>query len=116
MRSFTAGHSRSSGSVPDGLESGTNRLLGDILQSVVSLPVSRIVLVERSRDMPGARPLALTSGAGARSRPRRPIPSVMLLDEELDGWEEMSEDERQRLRALLRDLGLEETEDPDEFE
>ena len=38
------------------------------------------------------------------------------LDEELDGWEEMTDQERERVRAMLRDLGLEETDDPDAFE
>jgi hypothetical protein len=38
------------------------------------------------------------------------------LEEEIDDWEELSEEERERLRALVRDLGLEETDDPDVFE
>ncbi len=28
------------------------------------------------------------------------------LEEELDGWDELDDDERERIRALLRDLGL----------
>ena len=41
---------------------------------------------------------------------------MTLLEEEVDGWDEMTEPERERIRAVLRDLGLEETDDPDEFE
>lgn len=40
----------------------------------------------------------------------------MKLDEEIDGWDEMTEEERERVRAMLRDLGLDETYDPDLFE
>lgn len=40
----------------------------------------------------------------------------MVLDEEIDGWEEMTEQERERVRAVLRDLGLDETDEPDVFE
>lgn len=40
------------------------------------------------------------------------------LDEELERWEELSEEERQRVRELLGDLGIElpDDEDPDYFE
>jgi hypothetical protein len=40
------------------------------------------------------------------------------LGDELDDWDEFDEEERERLRALLVDLGLEldSPEDPDEFE
>ena len=40
------------------------------------------------------------------------------LDEEIDGWDELDEDERERIRALLRDLGLhlDVVDDPDAVE
>jgi hypothetical protein len=45
-----------------------------------------------------------------------PITSMTTLEEDIDGWDELPDDERERLRALCRDLGLEETDDPDVFE
>jgi len=39
-----------------------------------------------------------------------------MLEEEIDGWSEMTDEERECVRAMLRDLGFEETEDPDVFE
>jgi hypothetical protein len=41
---------------------------------------------------------------------------MTLLDEEIEGWDEMTETERNRIRAMLRDLGLDETDDADEYE
>jgi len=41
---------------------------------------------------------------------------MTLLEEEIDDWDEMTEEERDRIRTMLRDLGLEETDDPDVYE
>ncbi len=40
------------------------------------------------------------------------------LDEELNDWDELDDDERERIRALLGDLGLhfDVADDPDAFE
>jgi len=40
------------------------------------------------------------------------------LEEELEGWDELDDDERERIRALLRDLGLhlDVADDPDVVE
>jgi len=40
------------------------------------------------------------------------------LDEDLDGWEELDDEEQERIRALLRDLGvlLDVVDDPDAIE
>ena len=39
-----------------------------------------------------------------------------MLEDEVDDWDEMTDEERERLRQMLLDLGLEETDDPDVFE
>ncbi len=41
---------------------------------------------------------------------------MALLEDEIDDWDEMTEEERERVREMLRDLGLKETEDADEYE
>ena len=41
---------------------------------------------------------------------------MTVLEDEVDDWDEMTDEERERLRGMLRDLGLEETDDPDVFE
>jgi hypothetical protein len=42
--------------------------------------------------------------------------SMTVLDDEIDDWDEMTDDERDRLRAMLIDLGLAETDDPNVLE
>lgn len=42
---------------------------------------------------------------GAESRALSPLTVMVSLDE-LDGWEDLEDEERERVRALLRDLGL----------
>ncbi len=41
---------------------------------------------------------------------------MTLLGEDFEDWDNMTDEERERVRAMLRDLGLEDTEDPDAFE
>lgn len=45
-----------------------------------------------------------------------PMTSMTVLEDEIDDWGEMTNEERDRLRAMLLDLGLDETDDPDVFE
>ena len=41
---------------------------------------------------------------------------MTVLEDDIDDWDEMTDEERERLREMLLDLGLEETDDPDVFE
>jgi hypothetical protein len=41
---------------------------------------------------------------------------MTVLEDEVDDWDQMTDEERERLRRLLLDLGLEETDDPDVLE
>jgi hypothetical protein len=40
----------------------------------------------------------------------------MVLEDEIDDWDELTEEERDRVRAMLLDLGFEETDEPDVYE
>ncbi len=53
---------------------------------------------------------------GANTGCDGPMASMTVLEDEIDDWGEMTEEERDRLRAMLLDLGLAETDDPDVFE
>lgn len=55
---------------------------------------------------------------GASSGASAPLSVMATLGEELEGWDELDEDERERIRVLLRDLGLhlDVAEDPDAIE
>lgn len=46
----------------------------------------------------------------------RPWMSVTMLEDDLDDWDDLTEEERQAIRGLVRDLGGEPTDDPDEYE
>lgn len=41
---------------------------------------------------------------------------MSMLEDEIDDWDDLTEEERQAIRALVRDLGGESTDDPDEYE
>ena len=41
---------------------------------------------------------------------------MTMLDEDLSDWNDLTEEEREAIRALVLDLGGEPTDDPDEYE